>query len=76
MKYEVLKKSSFIKVKSSQITKYQKYEYFIEKTRNGKVAQSKYLTSLFQLFLNNIKVKNRINIFYKNNNSAEKYSKD
>lgn len=76
MKYEVLKKSSFIKINNSQISKIEKFEYSIEKTIYGKRLQSKYFKSFINFLINNLKIKNKNNVFYKNNYSSEKYSKD
>ncbi|PPR17077.1 MAG: hypothetical protein CFH33_00229 [Alphaproteobacteria bacterium MarineAlpha9_Bin3] len=76
MKYEVLKRSSFIKINNSQISKITKFEYSIEKINYGKRIQSKYFRSFCNSLFDKIKIKNRANIFYKNSNSYEKYSKD
>lgn len=76
MKYEALKKSSFIKINNLQISKVNNFEYSIEKIIYGKKIQSKYIRSFFSSLFNKVKVKNRINIFYKNSNTPEKYSKN
>lgn len=76
MKYEVLKKSSFIKINNSQISKIEKFEYSIEKIIYGKRLQSKYFKSFINFLIDNLKLKNKNNVFYKNNYSSEKYSKD
>ena len=75
MKYELLNKSSFIKINNSQISKYTKFEYSIEKLSLGKRAQSKYIIRIISFLINN-KSKNGKNIFYNNNNSSEIYSKE
>ena len=75
MKYELLNKSSFIKINNSQISKYTKFEYSIEKLSFGKRAQSKYIIRIISFLINN-KSKKRKNIFYNNSNSSETYSKE
>ena len=75
MKYDLLKKSSFEKIKNSQISKYTKFEYSIEKLSLGKRAQSKYIIRIISFLINN-KSKKRKNIFYNNSNSSEIYSKE
>ena len=75
MKYELLNKSSFIKINNSQISKYTKFEYSIEKLSLGKRAQSKYIIRIIS-FLINYKSKKRKNIFYNNSNFSEIYSKE
>ncbi|MDG2000727.1 MAG: hypothetical protein P8J46_02975 [Alphaproteobacteria bacterium] len=75
MKYELLNKSSFIKINNSQISKYTKFEYSIEKLSLGKRAQSKYIIRIISFLINN-KSKKRKNIFYNNSNSSEIYSKE
>ena len=75
MKYELLNKSSFIKINNLQISKYTKFEYSIEKLSLGKRAQSKYIIRIIS-FLINYKSKKRKNIFYNNSNSSEIYSKE
>mgnify|MGYP000849780356 FL=1 len=75
MKYEFLNKSSFIKINNLQISKYKKFEYSIEKLNLGKRAQSIYIRRIVS-FLINYKPKNKKNIFYKNSNSSEIYSKE
>ena len=50
MKYEVLNKSSYIKIKNLQISKYSQFEYSIDKLIHGKRAQSIYLKKI----LNNL----------------------
>ena len=75
MKYELLKKSSFIKINNLQISKYTKFEYSIEKLSLGKRAQSKYIRRVINFLINN-KSKNGKNIFYKNINTSEIYSKE
>ena len=75
MKYEVLNKSSYIKIINLQISKNLQFEYSIDKLIHGKRAQSIYIRKL----LNNlfgIKNKNRANNFYKRIHSSEIYSKD
>ena len=75
MKYEVLNKSSYIKIKNLQISKYSQFEYSIDKLIFGKRAQNIY----FKKVLNNlfsIKSKKRTNNFYKRIHSSEIYSKD
>ena len=74
MKYEVLNKSSFIKINNLQISKYTKFEYAIEKIDLGKRSQSKYIKNIIS-FLINKKSKNGKNVFYNNSNSSEIYSK-
>ena len=75
MKYELLKKSSIIKINNLQTSKYTKFEYSIEKLSLGKRAQSKYISRVINFLINN-KSKNGKNIFYKNSNSSEIYSKE
>ena len=75
MKYEFLNKSSFIKINNLQISKYTKFEYSIEKLSLGKRAQSKYIRRVINFLINN-KSKNGKNIFYKNINTSEIYSKE
>ena len=75
MKYEVLNKSSYIKINNLQISKYTKFEYSIEKLSLGKRAQSKYIIRIISFLINN-KSKKRKNIFYNNSNSSEIYSKE
>ena len=75
MKYEVLSKSSYIKIKNLQISKYSQFEYSIDKLIHGKRAQSIYIKKIFNNLFS-IKSKNRINNFYKRINSSEIYSKD
>ena len=75
MKYEVLNKSSYIKIKNSQISKYSEFEYSIDKLIHGKIAQSIYIIKILNNFLS-IKSKNRTNNFYKRIYSSEIYSKD
>ena len=75
MKYEVLNKSSYIKINNLQISKYTKFEYSIEKLNLGKRAQSKYIRRIINFLINN-KSKNGKNIFYKNSNSSNIYSKE
>ena len=75
MKYEVLNKSSYIKIKNLQISKSLQFEYSIDKLIHGKRAQSIYIKKL----INNLfstKNKNRANNFYKRIHSSEIYSKD
>tara|TARA_B110000003_G_scaffold233250_1_gene236444 strand:+ start:173 stop:412 length:240 start_codon:yes stop_codon:yes gene_type:complete len=74
MKYEVLNKSSYIKINNLQISKYTKFEYSIEKLNLGKRAQSKYIRNVISIIIN-YKSKNGKNIFYNNSNSSEIYSK-
>ena len=50
MKYEVLNKSSYIKIRNSQISKYSQFEYSIDKLIHGKRAQSIYIKKI----LNNL----------------------
>jgi len=76
MKYEALKKSSFIKINNSQISKIVKFEYSIEKMIYGKRIQGKYLRSFFISLFDKVRIKSSTNIFYKNSNSYEKYAKD
>ncbi len=75
MKYEVLSKSSYIKIKNLQISKYSQFEYSIDKLIHGKRAQSIYIKKILNNLFS-IKSKNRINNFYKRINSSEIYSKD
>ena len=75
MKYELLNKSSFLKINNLQISKYKKFEYSIEKLSLGKRAQSKYIIRIISFLINN-KSKKRKNIFYNNSNSSEIYSKE
>ena len=75
MKYEVLNKSSYIKIENSQISKYSQFEYSIDKLIHGKRAQSIYIKKILNNLFS-IKSKNRINNFYKRINSSEIYSKD
>ena len=75
MKYEFLNKSSFIKINNLQISKYTKFEYSIEKLSLGKRAQSKYIRRVINFLIKN-KSKNGKNIFYKNINTSEIYSKE
>ena len=75
MKYELLNKSSFLKINNLQISKYKKFEYSIEKLSLGKRAQSKYIIRIISFLINN-KSKKRKNIFYNNSNSSETYSKE
>ena len=75
MKYEVLNRSSTIKIKNLQISKSLQFEYSIDKLIHGKRAQSIYIKKL----INNLfstKNKNRANNFYKRIHSFEIYSKD
>ena len=75
MKYEVLSKSSYIKIKNLQISKYSQFEYSIDKLIHGKRAQSIYFIKILNNLFS-IKSKNRINNFYKRIHSSEIYSKD
>ena len=75
MKYEVLNKSSYIKIKNSQISKYSQFEYSIDKLIHGKKAQSIYIKKILNNLFS-IKNKNRSNSFYKRIHSSELYSKD
>jgi hypothetical protein len=92
MKYDLLKKSSFEKIKNSQISKYTKFEYSIEKLTNGKKIQGNHIRKYFKIFIKIFSIniipnskelfvlKNRKflpNIFYKNiYYKSEKYCKD
>ena len=75
MKYEVLNKSSYIKIRNSQISKYSQFEYSIDKLIHGKRAQSIYIKKLLNNLFS-IKNKSRANNFYKRIHSSEIYSKD
>tara|TARA_Y100000746_G_scaffold168688_1_gene146038 strand:- start:270 stop:509 length:240 start_codon:yes stop_codon:yes gene_type:complete len=75
MKYEVLNKSSYIKIKNLQISKSLQFEYSIDKLIHGKRAQSIYIKKLINNLFS-IKNKNRANNFYKRIHSSEIYSKD
>ena len=75
MKYEVLNKSSYIKIKNLQISKTLQFEYSIDKLIHGKRAQSIYIKKLLNNLFS-IKNKNRPNNFYKRTHSSEIYSKD
>ena len=75
MKYEVLSKSSYIKIKNLQISKSLQFEYSIDKLIHGKRAQSIYIKKLINNLFS-IKNKNRANNFYKRIHSSEIYSKD
>ena len=75
MKYEVLNKSSYTKIRNSQISKYSQFEYSIDKLINGKRAQSIYIKKILNNLFS-IKNKNTTNNFYKRINSSEVYSKD
>ena len=75
MKYEVLSKSSYIKIKNLQISKYSQFEYSIDKLIHGKRAQSIYIKKILNNLLS-IKNKNTTNNFYKRIHSSEIYSKD
>ena len=75
MKYEVLNKSSYIKIRNSQISKYSQFEYSIDKIIHGKRAQSIYIKKILNNLLS-IKNKNTTNNFYKRIHSSEVYSKD
>tara|TARA_B100000214_G_C23943130_1_gene616684 strand:- start:26 stop:265 length:240 start_codon:yes stop_codon:yes gene_type:complete len=75
MKYEVLNKSSYTKIRNSQISKYSQFEYSIDKLIHGKRAQSIYIKKILNNLFS-IKNKNTTNNFYKRINSSEVYSKD
>ena len=75
MKYEVLNKSSYIKIRNSQISKYSQFEYSIDKLYHCKRAQSIYIKKILNNLLS-IKNKNITNNFYKRIHSSEVYSKD
>ena len=75
MKYEVLNKSSYIKIINLQISKNLQFEYSIDKLIHGKRAQSIYIKKLINNLFS-IKNKNRANNFYKRIHSSEIYSKD
>ena len=75
MKYEVLNKSSYIKIINLQISKNLQFEYSIDKLIHGKRAQSIYIKKLLNNLFS-IKNKNRPNNFYKRIHSSEIYSKD
>ena len=92
MKYELLNKSSFIKINNSQISKYTKFEYSIEKLIYGKRIQGVYIRKYYKLFINFFSINNTLNynelfisknrkflpnIYYKNiYYNSEKYCKD
>ena len=75
MKYEILNKSSYIKIKNSQISKYSQFGYSIDKLIYGKRAQSIYIKKMLNNLFS-IKSKNSTNNFYKRIYSSEIYSKD
>lgn len=75
MKYEVLNKSSYTKIRNSQISKYSQFEYSIDKLIQGKRAQSIYIKKILNNLFS-IKNKNTTNNFYKRIYSSEVYSKD
>ena len=75
MKYEVLNKSSYTKIRNSQISKYSQFEYSIDKLIQGKRAQSIYIKKILNNLFS-INNKNTTNNFYKRIHSSEVYSKD
>ena len=75
MKYEVLNKFSYIKIRNSQISKYSQFQYSIDKLIHGKRAQSVYIKKILNNLLS-IKNINTTNTFYKRIYSSELYSKD